>query len=291
MGQYSIRDVETLSGVKAHTLRIWEQRYGFLKPDRTDTNIRFYNDDQLKLILNISTLNRSGMRISKIINLEQQEICNEVQKLSDCQCAPHALMDALIHSMLDFDEARFEKTLSCAILKHGFEKTFTELVFPMLNRTGMLWATGAVRAAQEHFISSLIRRKLCVAIDHQYVEKTPQSRRFLLFLPEGEVHELILLFTEFVLRQNNHDVIYLGSSLPCAELEFVAQAFQPHYLLTYLTVPPFRSNLQQYLDKLSVFFPNVKILAGGKQLTCQNLQLPDNVTIINDIPQLLSAIH
>jgi DNA-binding transcriptional MerR regulator len=291
MGQYSIRDVETLSGVKAHTLRIWEQRYGFLKPNRTDTNIRFYSDEQLKLILNICTLNKSGMRISKIVNLEQQELCKEVQKLSDTQGAPHALSDALIHSMLDFDEARFEKTLSCAIMKHGFEKAFTELIFPMLSRAGVLWATGAVRSAQEHFISSLIRRKLCVAIDNQYVEKTPHSRKFVLFLPEGEIHELILLFTEYVLRQRHHDVIYLGTSLPFEELEFVTQCFLPDYLLTYLTVPPFRSNLQQYLDNLSDSFPSLKILVGGKQVTCNNLQIPDNVKVIMDAPQLLSIIQ
>ena len=195
MAQYSIKEVETLSGVKAHTLRIWEQRYHLLTPERTDTNIRFYSDEQLRMLLNIATLNRNGMKISKIAGLEKGALNQEVLKVFESANQPDNLLDSLIHSMLDFDERRFEKTLSDAILKIGFDDAFVKLLFPFLIRTGILWATGAVRIVQEHFITNLIRRKIYVAIDSVFVEPNKQSKKFILFLPEGETHDLLLLFT------------------------------------------------------------------------------------------------
>ena len=206
MGQYSIKEVETLTGVKAHTLRIWEQRYDFLKPSRTDTNIRYYTDEQLRMLLNIGTLNRNGMKISKIAELGKGELAKEVMNIYEDANEPDSLLDSMVHSMLDFDERRFEKTLTSAILKLGFEQAFTKLVFPFMSRTGVLWATGSVRVAQEHFITNLIRRKVLVAIDAQHIEVTKKTKKFILFLPEGEVHELLLMFTEYLLRKQNHEV-------------------------------------------------------------------------------------
>ena len=290
MSQYSIKEVESLSGVKAHTLRIWEQRYGFLKPDRTDTNIRFYSDDQLKLILNISTLNRSGMRISKIASLDANTLCKEVEKLAEQQAEPNVLLDALIHSMIDFDEDRFEKTLSCAILQHGFAKAFSELVFPLMTRTGVLWSTGVVYPAQEHFISNLVRRKICAAIESQHVVRNQHTKKFALFLPEGETHELVLLFTEYILRQNNHHVAYLGGSLPFDDISFIRKSFQPDYLVTYFCIPPVEMPLQEYINQLSNNFSAQKIIVGGKQIDLQQPSLPANVTPVRCINSLMKAI-
>jgi DNA-binding transcriptional MerR regulator len=290
MAQYSIKDIETLSGVKAHTLRMWEQRYDFLKPQRTDTNIRHYDDEQLKLILNISTLNRHGVKISKIACMCQEELCREVLKLSEGTGEASVALDALIHAMIDLDEARFEKTLSCAIMKHGIEKAFTHLVFPLMDRAGVLWSTGVIKPVQEHFMSNLIRRKICAAIDGLYVHKNANSRRFVLFLPEGESHELVLLFTEYVLRQRNHEVAYLGNSVPINDIEFIAKSFRPDYLVTYITLPFQDISLQEYLDKLSISFPSLNILVGGKQLNLQAIKLPANTRSINSMEQLCAAI-
>jgi DNA-binding transcriptional MerR regulator len=291
MGQYSIKDVASLSGVKAHTLRIWEQRYDFLKPSRTDTNIRFYDDAQLRLILNVSTLNRNGMKISKIAELPHEEICREVERISEQGTGTNDLLDGLIHSMIDFDEARFEKTISCAIMKHGFERAFSETISPMLTRTGVLWATGTIHPSQEHFITNLIRRKLCAAIDNQYVAKNQQSRKFVLFLPEGETHEMVLLFTEFVLRRHNHQVAYIGTSVPFSDIEFIQNSFKPDYFVTYFTIPPVEMSLNQYLRQLSTLLPGQKFIVAGKQLEMQQPEIPHNVSVITSTEELLQAIN
>lgn len=290
MGQYSIKEVETLSGVKAHTLRIWEQRYDFLKPKRTDTKIRYYTDDQLRLLLNIGTLNRNGMKISKIAELSEGELKNAVMSIHNTTSEPDNFLDSLIQSMIDFDEQRFEKTLSSAIMKLGFEDTFVKLIFPFMLRTGVLWSTGAVNVAQEHFISNLIRRKIKVAIDNQFVEITKKSKKFILFLPEEETHELLLLFTDFLLRKNNHQVIYLGASLPFDELRKAIDIAKPDFLVTYLTVPLEKTSVLAYLKKLSAANPKIKLIVGGVQLQHLKTALPANCISVNSAEELFAII-
>ncbi len=290
MAQYSIKEVETLSGIKAHTLRIWEQRYHFLKPERTETNIRYYTDEQLRLLLNIATLNRSGMKISKIAELKKNDLAAEVLKVFETTNQPDDLLDSLILAMLDFDEKLFEKTLSSAILKIGLEDAFIKLVFPFLIRTGILWATGSVRIVQEHFISNLIRRKISVAIDSTYVDTTKKSRKFVLFLPEGESHELLLLFTEYLLRKHNHEVAYLGCSLPLDELDYVSEKFKPDYLVTYHTISMEHIRFQTYIEQLSAHFPSCKIIIGGAQLM-SDLPLPANCLAVHSAADLAKAIQ
>lgn len=290
MGQYSIRDIEILSGVKAHTLRTWEQRYDFLKPERSESNIRFYTDEQLRLILNISTLNRSGMKISKIAGLPAEALCNEVEKICCGESEPCNVRDGLIRAMIDFDEARFEKTLSCAILKRGFTATFNEIMFPLLSRTGVLWSTGVIRPAQEHFMSNLIRRKLLSAIDNQFVKKTAASRKMLLFLPEWEIHELVLLYSEYLLREHGHEVVYLGCSVPFGDVEFAVNSFNPHFLLTFFTMPLPEVEMQSYINKLATGFPLQKTICGGKQTEMQRLNLPANAVVVNTPEQLIAAL-
>jgi DNA-binding transcriptional MerR regulator len=291
VAQYSIRDLEILSGVKAHTLRIWEQRYDFLKPHRTDTNIRFYTDEQLKNVLNISLLNRNGFRISKIAKMKNEDLNNEVLKISSDNAEPNVYLDSLVHSMLDFDEARFEKTLSSAIVSLGFESTFNTVIFPFMQRTGILWTTGAVRPVQEHFITNLIRRKITVAIDSQFVKVNEKSKKFVLFLPSGETHELLLLFTEYLLRNQNHQVAYVGASVPFEDISFIHADFKPNFLLTFITVTPSEMPLQDYINKLSETFPETKILVGGAQIMFHPVTLPSNVFSVKSCEQLLELIQ
>ncbi len=290
MAQYSIKDVETLSGVKAHTLRIWEQRYHFLKPNRTDTNIRYYTDEQLRLLLNISTLNRHGMKISRIANLPKEQLEKEVLQVYEESHQSDVMLDSMVHSMIGFDEKRFEKTLSSAILKMGFEESFAKLVFPFMIRTGVLWATGSVRVVQEHFISNLIRRKILAAIDGQFVDLTPKSKKFVLFLPEGETHELLLLYTEYMLRKNNHEVAYIGASLPANEIEFVAKAFKPDYLVTYLTLAFPEGDAYQYLLNICQQNPKLGVLAGGVQTEGLAGELPANCTLLKSADHLFNFL-
>jgi DNA-binding transcriptional MerR regulator len=290
MAHYSIKDLELLSGVKAHTLRIWEQRYDFLKPHRTDTNIRYYTDEELKNVLNISLLNRHGLKISRIAHLSPEDISRKVMEISLQKQEPDVMLDALIRSMIEFDEGRFEKVLSQGIMKHGFERTFSEIIFPFMVRTGVLWSTGSIKPAQEHFVSNLVRRKLCVAVDNLYVEPNANSKRFVLFLPEGETHELLLLYTEYMLRKNNHEVAYIGTSLPYEDIDFVNQAFRPDYLVSYFTVPTKDLPLQEYINKLSASYPEKTILIGGGLVESQQPVLPHNVKHVRSLNDLLMAI-
>lgn len=290
MAQYSIKEVEILSGVKAHTLRIWEQRYDFLKPLRTDTNIRYYTDEQLRMILNIGTLNRNGIKISRIAEMRQDELEREVLNVYEGTREPDIMMDSMVHSMLDFDEERFEKALSSALTRLGFEKAFIELVFPFLIRTGILWATGSVQVVQEHFISNLIRRKILAATDSIFVKRTAATKKFVLFLPEGETHELLLLFTEYFLRKHNHEVAYIGCSLPIGELSFVIKSFKPDYLLTYITVPTTELPLNKYLQQLSAGGGKYKVLVGGAHLATLDTPLPSNCIGIQSLESLIKVI-
>lgn len=291
MAQYSIRELETLSGVKAHTIRVWERRYDFLKPKRTDTNIRYYTDDQLRLLLNISILNRNGFKISHIADMSKDQVEEAVMGIHETTSVPDNYSDALVQSMIDFSEQRFEKTLSAAIIKFGFDEAFSKIVFPFLVKTGVLWATGAVRVVQEHFISNLIRRKISTAIDGQYVQPNKKSRKFLLFLPEGEAHELLLLFTEYLLRKHQHEVVYIGASIAISELDYAAKTFKPDFLIAYLTVNVERSSLQSYLKKLSASFATTKILLGGSQFEANKANLPANCILIHSTEELLQAIR
>ena len=291
MAQYSIKDIEVLSGIKAHTLRIWELRYALLKPERTDTNIRYYSDEQLKKILNVSLLNRYGYKISKIAGMSDAELKRKVTEITDQHQTPDDLLDALTQSMVDFDEAKFEKFLSVAIAKHGFENAFTQIVFPFLTRTGILWSTGAILPVQEHFISNLIRRKVIVAIDSQFLTENKHTSRFLLFLPEGETHELMLLFIEYIFRKNNQRVAYIGSSLPFSDIDIVNKTFNPHYLVTYITVPMQDPTLQVFINNLSNAFPRKTIMIGGAQMQLQKPKLPSNVKAIDSMEQMLRLMH
>lgn len=291
MAQYSISDIEMLTGIKAHTLRIWEQRYNFLTPHRTDTNIRYYTDDQLKLILNIGLLNRNGFKISKIAEMKSEDLKSAVLEVTSTHQEPSVYLDALTHAMIDFDEALFEKTLSSAIMRSGFYRAFHDVIFPFMQRTGILWSTGVVRPAQEHFISNLIRRKLSVAIDNQFVQTTEKSKRFVLFLPSGENHELLLLFTEYVLRMHQHEVAYIGTSVPFEDISFIRERFKPDYLVTFFTISPAEMPLQVYIERLASSFSDLTLLIGGSLLQTPTFDLPSNVRLVKSVNDLEGVLN
>lgn len=276
---YSIKDLEQLSGIKAHTLRIWEQRYSFIKPKRTTTNIRYYNNEDLKLVLNISLLRENGYKISRIAEMKVEEIAEEVRRFTEETCKYPEQMHSLTLAMLDLDEERFEKTISTCILQIGFEKTMLTLVYPFLSRIGVLWQTGAAHPVHEHFMSALIRQKIIVAIDGQYPSKNEKKKKFFLFLPEGELHEIGLLFASYVLKARNHTVVYLGQSLPFQDLITVHNLHRPDYLMTIITSAFEQNQVQHYINKLSAAFPEATILISGHQVVAQDIVLPENVEL------------
>jgi MerR family transcriptional regulator, light-induced transcriptional regulator len=288
---YSIKDLEQLSGIKAHTLRIWEQRYNLLQPKRTDTNIRFYDDDDLKLILNVALLNDNGVKISKIASMSPNELREEVMKLTERSLTHDDQIHALTICMIEMDEERFDKILSTNILKLGFEQTMLNVIYPFMSKIGVLWQTGAINPAQEHFISNLVRQKLIVAIDGQIPQQG--GKKFLLFLPEGELHEISILFASYLIKSKGHKVIYLGQSTPNDDLLSVFKLHQPEYLLTVITTSPSSEYVQEYINALADRFASAQILVTGYQVLGQDLRFPENVSqisYIRDIKDLLEEL-
>ncbi|GAB3941911.1 MerR family transcriptional regulator [Spirosoma harenae] len=286
MSTYSIRDLEQLSGIKAHTLRIWEQRYAILAPDRTDTNIRTYSDQDLKLVLNIALLKDNGYKISEISKLSPEALNQEVVKISNRQLSYPDHVQALTFAMIDLNEDQFEQIIQTTISRYGFENMMIHIVYPFLSRIGMLWVTGSISPVQEHFITNLIRQKIIVAIDGQENKLGPTGKTYLLFLPEGEFHELNLLFANYLIRSRANKVIYLGQNLGFSELTFAYERYKPDYLFTVLTSSLANHQVQPFVNRLSSTFSGSQIILTGIQVVGQDIDTTDNTLIINQISEL-----
>ncbi len=291
MSTFSIKDLEHLSGIKAHTLRIWEQRYELISPKRTETNIRYYDDMDLKLVLNVALLKENGFKISKIAEMQETVMQAEVRRLTEKSLRYPEQVHALTLSMIDLDETRFEKLIATNILKLGFEKTMINVIYPFLSKIGILWQTGAINPAQEHFITNLIRQKLIVAIDGQYEEITPEAKKFILYLPEGELHELSLLFSDYLISSRGHKCIYLGQSLPFEDLKNVYDIHKADYIVSALTSVPGPAEIQSYVNNLANTFPEAQILLSGYQVVGQDIDCPTNVTLLTRNEQLLDRLE
>ncbi|MBK9733370.1 MAG: MerR family transcriptional regulator [Chitinophagaceae bacterium] len=290
MANYHIKQFEALSGVKAHTIRIWEQRYGLLKPTRSDTNIRQYNDDELTLLLNISLLNRNGFKISQVAKMKQAEIEDKVRSITSTNFEFPNQVDALTLAMVELDESEFERVISINIAHLGFEAAMEQIVFPFLRNIGILWQTGSVNPAQEHFISNLIRQKLIVAIDRLEVVRSSAVSKTLLYLPEGELHELGLLYLNYLLRKKQHHIMYLGQNVPLRDVEKVSSVFKPNQVYSIFTSFPAPVELSGYVSKLAKLFPKCKIFLSGYIICTNTIKAPRNVQLINAISDLKGII-
>ena len=288
---YSIKDLEQLSGIKAHTLRVWEQRYQFIIPKRTETNIRYYDSKDLRLVLNIALLKDNGYKISKIVTLDEREMQEEVLRLTEKNLRYPDQINTLLLAMIDLDENRFEKVVAANVLKLGFENTVLNVIYPFLSKIGVLWQTGTVNPAQEHFVSNLIRQKIIVAINDLPTPQSPDTHRYLLYLPEGELHELTLLFTHYIIKSRHNRVFYFGQNLPFDDLETVYHSYRPEFIITVITTHPPASQTQAYIDRLAFSFPEATILISGYQVIGQDLHLPVNVQIFHRIEHIVSFVE
>lgn len=282
MAKYSIKDLEKLSGIKAHTIRIWEKRYNLVEPKRTDTNIRFYDDDDLKRVMNIALLNRKGMKISQLAQLDDHQICSKINDLSNGESDHEYTLDNLVISMIDLDEKKFDKILSLAIMRDGFETTLINTIHPFFEKVGVLWLTGAINPAQEHFISNLMRQKIIVAIDGVMEDISPRSKSFVLYLPEGELHELGLLFYYYLLKKRGHRITYLGQSVPFEDLHTVIKIKPCDYILTSFHSSITGIDINEYVTKLSLSFPPQGILFSTFETDNLKKDFPSNVKRIKN---------
>ena len=274
MIKYSIKDLEKLTGIKAHTIRIWEKRYNIVCPLRTKTNIRYYTDSDLKRLLNVSILNRNGFKISTIVSLSKEEINKSVMEASSGSLGFESQIESLVIAMLDMDENKFEKVISNSILTLGFDNTVSNIIFPFLEKIGLLWQIGTINPAHEHFITNLIRQKLIIAIDSQIITLKSNCKTFILFLPEDELHELSLLYYCFLIKKRGHQVIYLGQNLPLEDLQQAKLITHPDFFVTVLTSAISKKDLQVFIKKISENFPEQTILLGGHQI----IEFPDSHT-------------
>lgn len=285
MVQFTIKDLERISGVKAHTIRIWEQRYNIIRPQRTTTNIRYYSNEDLKLILNVSILNNNGLKISKIAELTPQQLNDEVKRIVDSNQDDNDQVEGLIMAMVELNEDRFNEIISYNILQKGFIHTIENHIYPFFEKIGLLWQTGVVSPAQEHFISNLIRQKVIAAIDSIQIKTDPEKDTFLLFLPDSEMHELGLLVYYYFLKAKGYKIIYLGQSVPYKDLKKVYETVQSQKMVTIFTNPFPEGEMQEYIDRLAADFPTNTIYTSGYQFSKESIRLPQNVILFKGLSE------
>jgi len=236
---FSIKDLENLSGIKAHTIRIWEKRYNLLEPERTDTNIRHYSLESLQKLLNVSYLNKNGFKISKIAKLKSDEIPANVREIASRVNVEHHAINAFKMSMLNFDQVLFYNTYMNLLEGNTFRDIFYDVFIPLLNELGLLWQTNTITPAHEHFLSVHIKQKILLNIEKlQNLEPKPITRTFVLYLPENEIHDIGLLFVNYELRSRGYHTIFLGESVPMNSLSAVLEFFNEITFISYFTVKP-----------------------------------------------------
>ncbi|TNE55042.1 MAG: MerR family transcriptional regulator [Bacteroidetes bacterium] len=276
MGTYKIKDLEVLTGIKAGTIRMWEKRYGILVPERTETKIRMYNDEELKSLLCISLLNKRGVKISRIAYMSEEEI-NQVLDSRDEGEDSSELEQQLLLALVELDEHRFMSALHQLIDKEGFEESFSAYLIPFLERIGIMWMVGSINPAQEHLVSNLIRQKLLSSLDQLPIHK--KGKKVLLFLPEHELHELSLLFYHYYLRSKGYQTYYLGQCVPYEALVEAVKKIQPEVVLSSWIHGVDKEEIKGYFERLNADL-NVRLFAGGSQV---EEHLTDLKSVLNPI--------
>lgn len=284
---YSIKELEKLSGIKAHTLRMWERRYNILEPHRTDTNIRYYDETQLVRLLNVKTLISNNWKISKIGKLSDQELKNEVEKASSAydHHQYESQINGLLQFTLNYNEKEFSRLLDQSVKELGLAKTVVNIIYPYLYKIGVMWRVDNVMPVQEHFASNLIRQKLLAAID-QLGTDFKKEEKFMLFLPEYEYHEISLLLCNYVLRDRGFQTFYFGSNVPFDNVIYGQKTIKPDYLFLFMVTPREKERAIEYLNKLSREFKGKRIFIAGKYVESLKQGLPSNITFLSSVDDL-----
>jgi len=280
--KYSISELEKLSGVKAHTIRIWEKRYQLIQPRRTETNIRYYLKDDLTKLLRVSILNNNGYKISSIANFEDNNIKEKVEELISKNDAIENYIDYLIVTMVNMDELLFEKEVAKLVHKLGFEDTIVNVIYPFLSKIGVLWINERINPAQEHFITHLIRQKIISAIDRIPLKDTYYAS-FIMYLPDSELHELGLLFCYYIAKKNGFKVYYLGQTVPIDDVIKVTKIHNPEYIVTSFINSISEKQLEKHVHKMAKNFKNKQIIIMGSQAKQKLKNIPENVQMIDDV--------
>jgi len=286
VAKYSIKDLEILSGIRAATLRMWEKRYQIITPLRTQTNIRYYGNEHLKLLLNINVLNRNGIKISHIARMTPSEITDKVKDLSFVRSGDDDLFDGLMLSMIDLDEALFQQAFYKSVARLGFEDTINRIIFPFFSRIGIMWQIDSINPAQEHFISNMVRQKLISAIDNIGVVANSSAKKILLLLPENELHELGLLFFSYLLKNKGYKTIYLGQAVPLSDLPKIMEVSNPDILVCNVSNPMTIGDVNPFINKLKVVPPSKKVYIASANIFELSPELPAHFHLFASLKQL-----
>jgi len=289
MNAFTIKDLENLSGIKAHTIRIWEQRYSFLRPKRTDTNIRYYTNEELKKVLNIALLNKYGFKISHIDKMTEQEIHQKIISLNQAEAQQERLINEMLQYMVDLDMEQFEGLLDQFIAAKGIDKAISYLVFPFLDKIGILWLTNNIHPAQEHLVTNIIRQKLIVGIESVVTHLT-SDRKVVLFLPEGEHHELGLLYAYYLLKSKGVQVVYLGANVPLTDLDYIVETKKPDYVYTHLTCIAGNFNFEKFLQQAHETLRDTPFIVSGQMAKCSVKKLPPHIHLKKSLGEVMEFI-
>ncbi|MEO6231593.1 MAG: MerR family transcriptional regulator [Ferruginibacter sp.] len=289
MNVFTIKDLENLSGIKAHTIRIWEQRYHFLKPCRTDTNIRYYSNEELKKVLNIALLNKYGFKISHINKMDAGEVRDKILSLTHIQAQQERIINELIEHMIDMRIQKIEDVLDHYIQMKGIERAITQIIFPYMEKIGILWITNHINPAQEHLVTNIVRQKLIVGIESASstlkVDKT-----VLLFLPEGEYHEIGLLVMYYILKSRGVNVIYLGANVPLKDVEYVGNLLKPDYLYSHITSGGQNFNVDKFVMSAIKKFSTTPIIISGQLAQGFEKKLPPHVSLKKSYSEVMEFV-
>lgn len=284
--QYSISDLEQLSGVHAHTIRMWEQRYNALEPHRSAGNTRYYDDEHLVKLLNIVSIHQKGLKISKICALSQDAIHNLIEEDIQETVSKNQQFEFYITQLLNFgmsyNEAAFDNLLSKCINDNTLTETYSSVIYPMLVRLGLMWRKDSICAAQEHFLTNIIRQKICAAINDLPIPSS-DKKTWVLFLPQDEEHEIGVLFANYLLRQAGKRVIYLGSRVPLSSVKEVVKLNKVDSLMLFMVQAKLTNEAQKYIDEIYLAFKKTKIYLAGSQKLIENIQLPKGIQWLRGI--------
>jgi DNA-binding transcriptional MerR regulator len=291
--KYAIKDLERLSGIKAHTLRAWEQRYSLIEPHRTDTNIRYYVDEHLKRILNIAVLVKSGMKISLVAKMSPEEVRSAVVDSGRYQGNYESQINAFKIAMLDYDEYLFDSVFNKCLLQFGTDETLSNILGVFIGQIGLLWQAGAINVANEHFISNLVKQKLFSIIDQTIIPGDRGKKSFVLYLPADELHELSLLYLYYFLKRSGHRVIYLGQSVPVEYLKEVSDRTEIDQFVSVFTTRPNYEEVDLYFDQIGQTFDkeNFKFFIGGLQVReYSSTNTSASVEVLSDLEELKKTL-
>jgi len=292
---FSIKDLENLSGIKAHTIRIWEKRYNLFQPNRTDTNIRYYDVENVQKLLNITYLYNNGYKISKISELDPNQIQKLIKDLVYSQNIDGHFMNSFKMAMLKFDQALFLNTYNTLLKEKSFKEIFYEYFIPLLNELGILWQTDTITPSQEHFISGLIKQKILVNNEALQIKApTNTSKTFVLFLPDNEIHEIGLLYINYEILKHGYYAIYLGQSIPTTSLRDLQQLYDNIVFISYFTIKPFKDEINEYLkdfhDNLLIDFKTELWIIGKKLKEINIKELPNTIFPFFSIEDLVDKL-